>query len=300
MTIKFETKIDFNNPIWNRDTWARIQGDLNSENQRIGYCAGEVLGVKPGEAVKPLCGFETFLATRLIPQEDGTIRRLNKEVIYYTDLSDERGMPKQPGDRRMIDRWTNPWTGEEVKVVHVANDPFNYTISEWLILAPEDFPEDGSKPKPRKIPLIFPWRRVGDKLVLNTDMHLYYPNALQPDKWPRESSGKMAQVSEMMRYWVDVADVENPELTAIPYVGTWNRVTPWLPWMLMGQEPGHCLYVGLMTAASSFDIVPEHVIEFTKERYPHMLGAPTEDYGPSISSLEYYAREQTPAPPLEK
>ncbi|SVA85282.1 uncharacterized protein METZ01_LOCUS138136, partial [marine metagenome] len=26
---------------------------------------------------------------------------------------------------------------------------------------------------------------------------------------------------------------------------------------------------------------------------------PTEDYGPSISSLEYYAREQTPAPPLK-
>jgi len=30
-----------------------------------------------------------------------------------------------------------------------------------------------------------------------------------------------------------------------------------------------------------------------------MLSAPTEDYGPSISSLEYYSREQTPAPPLE-
>ena len=34
----------------------------------------------------------------------------------------------------MIDQWTNPYTEEVVDVVHVANDPFNYTISEWLIL----------------------------------------------------------------------------------------------------------------------------------------------------------------------
>ena len=28
--IPFETKIDFMNPRWNRDAWARIQGDLDS------------------------------------------------------------------------------------------------------------------------------------------------------------------------------------------------------------------------------------------------------------------------------
>ncbi len=291
MTIKFETTIDFRNPIWNRDTWARIQGDLNPVNERIGYAAGDVLAVVPGQAVKPVCGFETFLATRLIPLDDGTYRRLNKEVIFYTDLNPD------PGSRRMIDTWTNPFNGEECEVVHVANDPFNYTISEWLILAPEDFPKDGSAPKPRKIPLMFPWRRVGDKLALQTDMHLYYPNALQPDKWPRESSGKMARVSEIFRYWVDIADVENPELTAVPYAGTWSRITPWLPWMLMADAPGHCQYAGIMTGSNDWDIVPDYVVEFAKERYPHMLSAPAEDYGPSISSLEYYAREQTPKPP---
>ena len=74
MSIKFETKIDFKNPIWNRDAWARIQADLNPEKETICHCRGEILGVKPGEAVKHLLNFETFLATRLVPQEDGTIR----------------------------------------------------------------------------------------------------------------------------------------------------------------------------------------------------------------------------------
>ncbi len=290
MSIKFETKIDPKNPIWNRDAWARIQADLNPEKEAITHCRGEILGIKPGEAVKQLCSFETFLATRLIPQEDGTIRRLNKEVIFYTD----------PRTNEIIHEWTNPWTGEKVKVVHVFNDPFNYTISEWLILAPEDFPKDGSKPEPRKIPLIFPWYPMGDdRMVLNTDMHLCYPNALQPDKWPRESGGKLAQVSEMMRFIVRKDDLENPELTSVPIVGSWNRITPWLPWMLMGQTPGHCMYVSTMTKADNISIIPEHVRKFSEEQRPGMMQAPTEDYGPSISSLEYYSREQTPAPPLE-
>jgi hypothetical protein len=290
MSIKFETKIDFKNPIWNRDAWARIQADLNPDKETICYCRGEVLGVKPGEAVKHLCNFETFLATRLIPQEDGTIRRLNKEVIFYTDAR----------TNQIIHEWTNPWTREVVPVVHVFNDPFNYTISEWLILAPEDFPKDGSKPEPRKIPLMFPWYSMGDdRLVLNTDMHLYYPNSLQPDKWPRESGGKFAQVSEMMRYIVKREDLENPDLTSVPMVGSWSRITPWLPWMLMGQTEGHAMYISTMTKASDPSIVPEHVREFSESQRPGMLQSPTEDYGPSISSLEYYAKEQTPAPPLE-
>ena len=286
MGMEFKTDIDFMDPIWNRDAWARIQADLNPEKEAFVYCTGQVCGVKFGEKIKELCSFETFLCTRLVPQDDGTIRRLNKEVIFYTD--------SRTGE--IIEKWTNPWTGEEVDVVQVANDPFNYTISEWLILAPEDF-KSAEKAPPKKIPLIFPWKKIGeDRLLLTTDMHLLYPNPLQPDKWPRESSGPMAQVSELFRHIVSVDELKNPELTSVNDVGSWQRITPWLPWMLMGQTQGHCMYAGTMIKSDTLDIVPDNVLKYADKNYPHMLSAPTEDYGPSISSLEYYAREQTPAP----
>ena len=287
--IPFETKIDFMNPKWNRDAWARIQADMDSSKERIGHCSGVILGVKPGEKIRPLLGFQTFLATRLLPLPDGNIRRLNKEVIFYTNLN----RLGQPGE--IIDEFENPYTKEKNKVVHVFNDPFNYTISDTLILAPEDFP--GDKSKLPKIPLIFPWQELNDDvLVLSTDMHLNYPNPLQPDKWPRESAGPMAQVTEMMRYFVSRKDLENPKLTAVPFHGTWHRVTPWLPFMLMGTTPGHCLYTSTMTAFSSIDRLPKHVVDFAMKHKPDILKAPTEDYGPSHSSLEHYARQQTPAP----
>ena len=284
----FETEIDFANPTWNRDSWARIQADLNPANESYTYCTGQVLGVPLGEKVVELCSFETWLCTRLVPQDDGTIRRLNREVIFYTD--------SRTGE--LLKTWTNPWTGEVVDVVHVVNDPFNYTISEWLILAPEDF-QTAEKAEPKKIPLIFPWKKLGkDKLLLTTDMHLHYPNPLQPDKWPRESSGKMAQVSELFRHIVSVDELTNPELTSVHVEGSWQRITPWLPWMLMGQKPGHCLYAATMIKSDTLDIVPENILKYAEENYPHMLSAPTEDYGPSFSSLEYYSREQTPAAPI--
>jgi hypothetical protein len=70
--------------------------------------------------------------------------------------------------------------------------------------------------------------------------------------------------------------------------------------MLMGKTPGHCLYMSTMLKSDNIEIIPEHIRKFSEERYPGMLAAPTEDYGPSISSLEYYSREQTPAPALEE
>jgi hypothetical protein len=287
--IPFETKIDFMSPRWNRDAWSRIQADMDSSKERIGHCSGVILGVKPGEKLKPLLGFQTFLATRLVPLPDGNIRRLNKEVIFYTNLT----RLGQPGE--IIEEWENPWTKEKVKVVQVFNDPFNYTISETLILVPEDF--RGDKSNLPKIPLIFPWQQLNDDiLVLSTDMHLNYPNPLQPDKWPRESSGPTAQVSEMMRYFVSKKDLENPKLSAVPFHGTWHRVTPWLPWMLMGQMPGHCMYTSTMTAFDSADRLPKVLLDYAKKHCPTMLSAPTEDYGPSHSSLEHYSRQQKPAP----
>src|SRR5690606_38603764 len=99
----------------------------------IGQCSGQIIAVRPGEKLQPFLGFQVFLATRLLPLPDGNIRRVNKEVIFYTELK-RNG---QPGD--IIEEFDNPFTGERVKVVHAINDPFNYTISETLILAPEDF-----------------------------------------------------------------------------------------------------------------------------------------------------------------
>ncbi|MEL7028182.1 MAG: DUF1838 family protein [Pseudomonadota bacterium] len=278
--------LDFKSPTWNRDAMAKLQGNLDPEKEKVGWYGGKVLGVRPGEKVQELFRFEGFSMARLLPQEDGSYRKVLREVGFYRDIK----------TNEIMSEYENPYTGETVRVVPIANDPFNYTISEFF---PQPPSYGGLNPEevPR-IPYILPWSEKADKVLLTTDIHLYYPAALQPDKWPRESPGPMVRVSEMFRYVIDRADLMNPDLTSIEYHGVWNRVTPWLPWMLMDQAPGHCLYVCDMGAWDSMDVVPEEILEATRGQLGEkFLSAPTEDYGPSLSSLERYALEQEPAPP---
>jgi hypothetical protein len=282
--IQFATKIDFDDPVWNRDTWARISGDLDYNKAKIGWANGICLGVRAGEKVRELFAFEVFSMTRMLQLPDGNWRKLLRETVFYRDLK----------TGALMDTYLNPYTNEEVKVVPVYNDPYNITIAS-MRQPPSHGGVDKSK-LPPPTPLKLNFKRRGDKLLLTTDIHLWYPNWLKPAEWPRESSGDMVQASEMFRYVMDVADVEDPSKTAIPHNGVWSRITPWLPWMLMGQAPGHVLYMGDFMPQKSFDDLSPDLLARVRRDAPHYLDAPLEDYGPSLSSLENYAREQKPAP----
>lgn len=277
--------LDYKNPIWNRDALARIHGNTDFSKEKIGWYKGKAIGVVPGKKNIEICGFEGFSVTRLIPWENGAYRKLLREVGFYTDL--------KTGE--ILEEIENPYTGEIVRTVPIANDPFNFTIEEYW---PEPPSYGGlNTVKPPRIPMIKTWQEKGDTVLLESDIHLFYPSALQPDKWPRESPGKMTRVSELFRYIIDRNQLGDPDNTSVEFFGTWVRETPWFPWLLMDQAPGHCMYICDMGAWDHWDYVPQNIIDAAKAIDPKYLSAPTEDYGPSLSSLEWYARQQTPAKP---
>jgi hypothetical protein len=276
----------FDDPVWNREAAARIQADTNGR-QVFGHCEGVVCGVRPGEAVKPILGFQVFSTIRVLRQSDGSYQRMTKEAIFYTD----------PASGAIIDQWDNPYTGERVKVVDVHNDPYNWIIASTI--QPPAMPgvvTTGQAVKGDK-PFLQNWSLFGpDTVLLTQDFHGYYPNRLDPTHWPRESSGPMIQSSELFRYFIKRADLENPSKTFVPANGSWVRVQPWLPWMLMGTAPGHVMYDGVFCASYTADYIPVNVLDRIKTKYPGFMIAPEKWYGPNYSSLEHYALEQTPAP----
>jgi hypothetical protein len=278
--------IRFDDPIWNREAAARLEADTNGE-QVYGRCTGVICGVRPGEAVRPMLTFEVFSTIRVLRQSDGSYQRMTKETILYTD----------PKTGAILDEWDNPYTGERVRVVHVANDPYNWIIASTV--QPPAMPGlvTTGQAVPGGKPYLLNWTDFGpDTVVLTIDGHGYYPNLLTPAKWPRESAGPMIQSSELFRYFVSKADLEDPAKTHVPSNGSWVRVQPWLPWMLMGQAPGHVMYDGVFRRFRSLDYYPAQVLERIRTKYPQFLTAPTTWYGPNYSSLEHYSREQQPAP----
>ena len=284
--IDFVTKIDFKDPKWTRDTFARIDADVDPSKEKCGWIKGTAYGVRDNEKVRPLFTVEGFSFVRTKRLEDGSWRRMLREVVFYRDIK----------TGKILDTWHNPYTDEDVKVVPIANDPFNFTISEFQ---PEPPSYGGlNKDKPPRQPFLQDWEFGPDgKMILHTGIDLIYPNAMQPDKWPRESAGVMNRVSEHFIYVVDRKDVENPNVTHIPHTGSWSRITPWLPWMLMGQAPGHVSYfTTFRTIPNGVAGLPADLVAAARAMNEKWLHAPTEDYGPSLSSIENYAREQKPAP----
>lgn len=279
------TPMRFDDPEWNRDAFARIQGDLDFGKVKYGWYGGTVCGVRDGEIVRPLMGFEGFSCTRLVDNGDGSYQKLLREVVYYKDL--------QTGE--VMETYLNPYTDERVRVVPVTNDPFNIVIEKFYPKGPSygglrDVEEE-------RRPMLLPWRITApDTVVLETDIHLFYPSALQPEEWPRESSGKFVRVSEMFRYVIRREHLEDSSRTSVRHTGSWSRITPWLPWMLMGQAPGHIFYIGSMGGYDNLDMLSPNVRAYAEKHHPKYFDAPTKWEEPSLSSLEDYARTQKPAP----
>ncbi len=275
----------------NMIAYARLQGDLDSSKTKYGWYKGMVSAVMPDQAVQDLFMMEGFSCARLLPKEDGPgYRKVLREVGFYREQRFGRS-------GKIMQEWRNPLTKETVKVVPIANDPFNFDITPYFPEPPNYGGLNAGKPFP-KIPLKLPWEKevYNNNARLDTRINLYYPSALQPDEWPRESSGKMNRVTEIFQYNIDLDDLQDPNQTSTKYNGTWVRITPWLPWMLMGQTPGHIVYTCYMGGVDSLDELPDDLVQAAADIDPKFLEAPTEDYGPSLSSLEHYALEQTPAP----
>ncbi len=263
----------------------RIWGNLKPVTKH-GYYKGWLFAVKPNQKVETIMGFEGFSSCRMLEQEDGSYQRLNREVGFYTDLK----------TGKIMEEWYNPYIDETVKIVPIANDPYNRVFSEYSSRPPSQGGMNKEEYVPQ--PLQLNWELDGDALYLNQNVHLYHKNALDPETWPRESTGEYMAASELFQFLLSLKDMQNEEMTSIPARGNWSRVAPWLPWMLMGQREGSLLYKTRIARFDSLDGIPEHVIKYAEQNYPIFLDTPTEWVEPAqMSSFERYAIDQTPKPP---
>ena len=273
---------DPRNPVDNMNAFVRLLGDASGERDAINWYKGAIFSVIGDEKANTLLvGFEGFSACRTIPQDDGTYMNLQREVLYYTD----------PYKGTILESWHNPFTEEDVKVVHVYNDPVNSTY------APEFEQKFGDDGEAVKFPFILPWTFMCDTAMTVFDVNASWANVLTPDKWPRESSGERVRVCETLTMFLNRSDLDNSDLTSIPYNGAWQRMSPWCPWMLMGNEPGHLFYRShYRKLLAGIEELPQHIRDYTEQHFPQYLVAPEKWTEPNLTSFETYARDQQPAP----
>ncbi len=265
-------------------TMARIHSNMDASKIKHGWYTGRVMAVQEGQAVRDLLGIRGMSSSRYFPDasEDGIVI-MRAEVGFFFDLA--------TGD--VIDSWRNPYTEENVEVVHVGNTHLKMTYNEYF--KSEAFYGDSQDENAAPKPYILDWQRSGDRLFVEQHQHFWVQNPLDPNKWVRESSGPMIQISDMMTFNISAADQQNSEVTSLNYTGDWVHVRPWQPWMLMGELPGHLLNRAFTGSADSLDEIPSNIRQDVETRAPEFFDAPTE-IKRSEPSLVRYMNSRTPAP----
>ena len=106
----------------NQLAYARIQGDLDFGKPKYFWFKGYLMGVEPHKKVVDLMGTSGFGVIRLAPGPDGSIRRMCREIIVYTDL--------RSGE--VLDEWKNPLSGETVMTVSPESGFFHSSSTSPL------------------------------------------------------------------------------------------------------------------------------------------------------------------------
>ncbi|MEM9289457.1 MAG: DUF1838 family protein [Pseudomonadota bacterium] len=176
-------------------------------------------------------------------------RMVSREIMLYLD----------PKTNTVVDKWDNPFTGETVDVIHVANDPVN-------MRAPT-FPKtrDG---KDFSLPL----RVKNGKVFMLAEVPLFYTNALAGDF--QTYVGNHYHAMEVFDFIMDEDDLFDAKGTeAYPSVA-WVRIAQWLPWMEMGSRPGLMVANAAGQKLNSFNELPDVLKTTIKERYPEYTAPP--------------------------
>lgn len=237
----------------------KMRCSLNPEQDKILWWKGTVFAQQPGEKTVALMGFEGYNICRAEKMDSGNWRLYTRELGFYRDL--ETG--------KILGQWDNPLSGETNTVLPVANDPVNMVMPSAM------HPQ---------------WVIQGDRAMLAMNIPLAYPNPLQPDQWPKASSGPTYFGSEHFMFFTSVAALDNPELDSVPVEYGWTRVGPWLPWMQLGQRPGNLLYIAQGVKLASFEQLPDDIKALVRSEYPEYQHAPKTWEQPNATSWTEYKR----------
>ena len=198
------------------------------------------------------------------PERGAGFRSVSRELLIYRD----------PATGKALATWDNPWTGETVDVLHVANDPVNFARYE----------KDA-----RGTPIRWSGNIEGGLWRQTTTVPLFYPNPLGGAF--QSEVGAIYHATEMFNFFGNAAQLLDSESShADRHVG-WSRISDWLPWMKMGGREGVIYMHTSGLRLSSWDALPDSMKEEIAAHYPaYTEPPPLDDERPNVTSWIYYQR----------
>jgi hypothetical protein len=224
------------------------------------WWTGQVYGRRAGEPDRLLFNVQGVnpRACRLIddPARGGRgYQAAARELMLYLD----------PATNAPLKSWRNPWTGEEVEVIHMQNDPAS--------MREPRFPRDVAG---RAVEPMMAWEAAGSGFVAGRAKSFFRDSPLGGE-YQKYVGGKY-RVMEISAFTIAGSDVAawRPG-QRIPYTASWTRISDWLPWMKMAGREGQIVLVSQGRSTMDFANLPEPLRSEIVARYPLMRQTPQFD-----------------------
>jgi len=218
---------------WSGKIYSRVEG----ERDRLLF-VGEGMNIRQCTSVTD-------------PQRGKGYRQVSREIMLFLD----------PATGQVLREWKNPWTGEKLEVMHIANDPVN---------ARPAFPI-GADGKPYTVSI----NRMGAWVQMPTEVPLFYTNVLGGDY--QDFVGNQYHAMEIFDFAARADELlDTKYATAYPSV-SWVRISNWMPWMKMGGRQGLIVFNAMGAKLKSFDELPPVLKQEIAASYPAWTAPPPVD-----------------------
>ena len=247
----------------------RTACSLDSSEDAFLSWNGTVYDVRPGQQAQKIFRVSGFNVARCYPvarynlgpfSTQGTWFKSSRELMVYLD----------PDTGDLIDTWTNPFTEEDVAVMHVANSPATFPLG----------------PIGSSLDVLV----GGSTGTFELDVPLAYPNPAYFNPFTRPFADYPTYTAnEFFKWNVPVVDLDDGTtadggLRRGTYGNTiedvsvaWTRQSPYLPWMNMGMGEaanGYLLLSATATKVGGYDDLFPVLKKVVEERAPIYQSAP--------------------------
>ncbi len=242
--------LDLAKPLDNLVALLKLQADLSGAPVYGGF-PGKAWAWIPDEGNVLLFNTYGIGASRLAwSPEDQAFRLMHREALFYCD----------PKSGEVLDAWTNPLTGARLDVLHILNDPVNrvYTLKGGPLAPP------------------YPYMTNGDRIVFQLDvLRGSEKSPMSRKDYPLHAQQDLYQSGELWAISGSLAEINDPRVTSASCHTSWKRVSPWLPFMEMGNRPGLMIYHSQsFKFMDGWGELPEPIRRYVDRNHPTYLEPP--------------------------
>ena len=287
--------LDFADPRDNLYAFAKLWSTLGDQPVLSSF-HGVMFAYIEGRRSEALFGYAGTGLFQSKILDNGHVRLRGKETGYFTDLV----------TGEVLQHWDNPYTGERVEVFTFLNDRIRGELTtempRFSFGSAEDAPtvmnSGGDSASSDHSSFVLPWEVFGDRVHLAWDYCHAYTNPVDKARWPKASTHDMINPSEHFYFTTSLAELEHRSRPSARYTAGFSRISPWWPWMRMGESQVSGALFGRMISVKADgrpEDVPRRIYAHTEKHHPEYLEAPDDwDDGKPIGTWEAYARDVPP------